>query len=188
MMNPGMRVLMTADAVGGVWRYTLELARALASFDVHVDIALMGPAPDESMRAEARACANVILYKSEYLLEWMDGWQDDMHASGEWLLALEKALRPDIVHLNGYVHAALSWRAPVIVVAHSCVLSWWQATLGEPAPARYDAYRVAVARGIAAADVVAGAERHLASQPDAGPASQPFHPSFETALRHRLAG
>ena len=35
---------------------------------------------------------------------------------------LERRLRPDVVHLNGYTHGALPWRAPVLVVGHSCVL------------------------------------------------------------------
>ena len=47
----------------------------------------------------------------------------------------------ELVHLNGYAHAALPWRVPVVVVAHSCVLSWWQAVFGEAAPARYAEYR-----------------------------------------------
>ncbi|MDQ3796543.1 MAG: glycosyltransferase family 1 protein, partial [Pseudomonadota bacterium] len=31
-----MKVLMTTDAVGGVWSYALELARALEPFDIEV--------------------------------------------------------------------------------------------------------------------------------------------------------
>ncbi len=150
----GMRVLMTADAVGGVWQYALELIGALAAHDVHVDLAVMGPPPDDAQRDQARAHDNVSLYESDYRLEWMDDSEADLRAAGGWLLELERALRPDVVHLNGYAHAALRWTAPVIVVAHSCVLSWWQTTLNEPAPPRYDAYRTAVARGLAAAHTV----------------------------------
>jgi glycogen synthase len=61
---------------------------------------------------------------------------------------------PDLIHLNGYAHGALPWRAPVLMVAHSCVLSWWEAVKGEPAPPRYTRYRDEVTRGIAAADAV----------------------------------
>jgi glycosyltransferase involved in cell wall biosynthesis len=59
-----------------------------------------------------------------------------------------------VVHLNGYCHAALPWRAPPVVVAHSCVLSWWRAVLGAPAPPRYRRYHAEVARGLAAAALV----------------------------------
>ena len=44
-----MRVLMTTDAVGGVWAYALELATALR---VEVVLAVLGPAPDPDQRAD----------------------------------------------------------------------------------------------------------------------------------------
>ena len=47
-----MRLLMTADAVGGVWQYALELAAAL---DADVTLALLGPAPDAGQRASVRS-------------------------------------------------------------------------------------------------------------------------------------
>ena len=37
------RVLMTADAVGGVWHYALELARGLSGSDIEVVLAVLGP-------------------------------------------------------------------------------------------------------------------------------------------------
>jgi glycosyltransferase involved in cell wall biosynthesis len=82
-----------------------------------------------------------------------DPWRD-VAMAGDWLLALEERERPDVVHLNGYVHAALEWRSPRVVVGHSCVLSWWQAVLGERAPAKYGRYRREVMRGLRAADAV----------------------------------
>ena len=38
-------VLMTADAVGGVWTYALDLARGLSAQGVQVSLALLGPEP-----------------------------------------------------------------------------------------------------------------------------------------------
>ena len=55
--------------------------------------------------------------------------------AGEWLLALAGRARPDVVHLNGYAHAALPWARPIVVVAHSCVLSWHEAVRGRAAGA-----------------------------------------------------
>jgi glycosyltransferase involved in cell wall biosynthesis len=63
-------------------------------------------------------------------------------------------VQPDVVHLNGFAHGALPWRAPVVVAAHSDVVSWWWAVHGEPPPERYDRYRSAVEAGLRAADVV----------------------------------
>ena len=36
-------VLMTADAVGGVWTYALDLCRGLGTRGVHVSLVVLGP-------------------------------------------------------------------------------------------------------------------------------------------------
>lgn len=59
-----------------------------------------------------------------------------------------------MIQLNGYGHASLPWGLPVVVVAHSCVLSWWRAVKGEGAPSSWDRYREVVRRGLEAADLV----------------------------------
>lgn len=44
-MNPSQtpqRILMTADTVGGVWTYALELAQALDSRGIQIALATMG--------------------------------------------------------------------------------------------------------------------------------------------------
>ncbi len=40
------RVLITLDAVGGVWRYALDVARGLESHGVDCLLVGFGPAPD----------------------------------------------------------------------------------------------------------------------------------------------
>jgi glycosyltransferase involved in cell wall biosynthesis len=145
-----MRVLMTADSVGGVWSYATALLRALPQ--VELTLAVMGPAPREALPGMAHA---------PFKLEWMEAPWEDVARAGEWLLELAAEHRPDLVHLNGYVHAALPWQAPVLVVAHSCVLSWWEAVEGAPAPARWRRYREAVAAGLAAADAVVAPSRTM---------------------------
>jgi glycogen(starch) synthase len=148
------RILMTADPIGGVWSYVLELARGLAEFDVQIHLATMGQALSAEQQREAAEEPNVTLHESVFRLEWMaDPWED-VQQSGEWLLSLEAELQPDLVHLNGYVHAALPWRAPCLVVAHSCMASWWQAVRGEQLPVGFEPYRRLVAKGLAAADLV----------------------------------
>lgn len=67
---------------------------------------------------------------------------------------IARVFQPDVVHLNGYAHGALPWDCPALVVAHSCVLSWWQAVKREPIPPSWDAYRIAVRRGLSLADLV----------------------------------
>jgi glycogen(starch) synthase len=153
-MRPPSPVLMTADAVGGVWDYSLELARGLAEEEVAVVLAVMGPPPDEAQRAAAAAIPGLELACAPFRLEWMDDPWADVAAAGPWLLELERRHGCQLVHLSGYTHGALPFRSPKVVVGHSCVLSWWRAVHGEPAPRAWDRYRSAVAAGLAAADRV----------------------------------
>jgi glycogen synthase len=148
------RVLMTADAVGGVWRYALDLVRELSAAGSEVLLATMGPRPDDDQRAEAARIPGLTLVPGDFRLEWMDDPWEDVDRSGAWLLELSRDWRPHVVHLNGFSHGALPWKAPVVVVGHSCVTSWWEAVLGEEAPAAWGEYRRRVRAGLAAADLV----------------------------------
>ncbi len=143
---------MTADTVGGVWTYALDVARALPQCEFH--LATMGNLPLPSQAEEVDALANVTLHASAFRLEWMPDPWDDVARAAEWLLALERAVRPDIVHMNGFVHAALPFLAPVVTVGHSCVLSWFRAVQGRDAPGEWTHYAQAVRAGLAASDFV----------------------------------
>lgn len=152
--EPG-KVLMTADTIGGVWTYAMELSRGLCARGTKVILATMGAPLQPHQREEVAKLGEWIeLHESNFRLEWMDDPWADVAAAGEWLLHLEQTRLPDIVHLNGYVHAALPWSAPTIVVAHSCVISWWQAVKKSSPPASWDDYRARVAAGLQRADLV----------------------------------
>lgn len=155
---------MTADSIGGVWTYSLELARGLAPYGVKIFLATMGVELTREQIREARALDNLRVIESRFKLEWMrDPWHD-VSAAGHWLLGLQEEFAPDLVHLNGYSHAVLPWKCPVVVVAHSCVCSWWRGVHGQDAPSEWDAYREKVTEGLLAADmVVAPSQTMLAS-------------------------
>jgi len=150
-----MNVLITADTVGGVWTYAVELSRALSRHGVHITLCTMGRFPTSEQFAEAEDIPDIDIRPSEYRLEWMEDPWEDVVRSGDWLLHVEEQIRPDIVHLNGYSHAVLPWHAPVLVVGHSCVLSWWEAVKSRPAPGEWDRYASNVKRGLNKADMVA---------------------------------
>jgi glycogen synthase len=152
---------MTGDAVGGVWTYALELARALGKEGVSVALGVMGPPPTAEARAEAEELPNLTLRAAPFRLEWMPDPWDDVERVGDWLLALKEEIRPEVVHLNGYAHGALPWRAPTVVVGHSCVCSWWEAVKGSPAPDEWNRYRREVARGLRAARLVVAPTRAM---------------------------
>jgi glycogen synthase len=158
------RVLMTTDTVGGVFTYAVTLSRELAMRGIDVHLATMGPLPKAEQRALARTIPRLVLHESTYALEWMPDPWDDVARAGTWLQEIAAEVRPQVVHLNGYAHGALSFDAPKVVVAHSCVLSWWRAVLAEAAPPRYETYAREVMAGLRGADqVIAISHAMLAS-------------------------
>lgn len=153
------RVLMTADTIGGVWTYAMELARVFCEQDIEVALATMGAPLSDEQWSEAEQVANLGIFESSYKLEWMrDPW-DEVRAAGDWLLELERDLRPDIIHLNNYAHGVLPFHAPKLMVAHSDVFSWWHAVKGEPAPEGWNTYRDVVTTGLRNADLVVAPSR-----------------------------
>ena len=154
-MAQSHKVLITADTAGGVWPYTVELARALARRGVRTTVAATGP------RAPGPAPGLDVRFRP-YALEWTDDPWDDLAAADEWLLALRDEVRPDLVHLNGYAPATLPWHAPVVVAAHSDVVTWWRAVRGDDPPDGWRRYRELVQDALQAADVVVSPTRsHL---------------------------
>jgi glycosyltransferase involved in cell wall biosynthesis len=181
---------MTADAVGGVWSYALDLCRALAAHHIRVTLATMGPRPSGAQLACARAIPRLQIVTGDFRLEWMDEPWADVATAGDWLLEMEHRIEPDLVHLNGFAHAALPFTAPVLAVGHSCLSSWADAIPGAIDPAKLDAYREHARHGLQHADyVVAPSAAMLASlQQHYGPlsraavihngrSSEPFRPA-----------
>jgi glycosyltransferase involved in cell wall biosynthesis len=151
-----MRVLMTADCVGGVWTYAATLCRALAAHDVDVMLAVTGAALSASQREEAQAMPNVDLQHRPYKCEWMDQPWADVAAAGEWISDLAAEWRADVVHLNDFAHGGrvLAGGAPKLLVAHSDVFSWFRHVRGQVPPPQFDEYRRRVVAGLVGADAV----------------------------------
>jgi glycosyltransferase involved in cell wall biosynthesis len=157
-----LSILMTTDCVGGVFTYTVTLASELSARGATIALAVMGPEPMRAaQRAQLRAIPGLTVHESSFALEWMDDAWEDVARAGDWLVQLEREVEPDIVHLGGYCHGDAGFRAPRMIVGHSCVLSWWEAVVGEAAPSRYDEYRRAVRRGLAAADAIVAPSRAM---------------------------
>ncbi len=149
-----MKVLMSADPIGEVWQYALDLAAGLAEYDVDVVLATLGAPLSPLQHQEVRSQVNVTLEESAYKLEWMPERWAELEDVGRWLLQLAEQHAVDMVHLNHLAHSALPFHVPVLTVVHSCVLSWWEHVLGEQAPMRFDEYRRRVAQSLAASDAV----------------------------------
>jgi glycogen synthase len=158
------RILMTADTVGGVWTYAMELAGALEQHDVEAALATMGAPLNRNQRRQAKALRNLHIFESEFKLEWMQEPWSDVEKAGEWLLQIEDEVRPDLVHLNNYAHGALKWNAPTVMVGHSCVLSWWQAVRRGPIDSGWKHYGSEVTKGLQSADMVVAPSRAMLEQ------------------------
>jgi glycosyltransferase involved in cell wall biosynthesis len=149
-----LRILMTTDTYGGVWDYSYELVSGLASYGVQTVLAVIGPPLSPWRRSSLAVVPGLHLHEANFDPEWLPGSEDDLHRTGEWLLQLQDRYAPDLIHLNSYAHGNLPWQAPLLMVAHSCVFSWWQAVKKKHPPEAWRGYRQRVEAGLEAADVV----------------------------------
>jgi len=149
-----MRILLTADPIGGVWNYALELCTALRPLHAVIALATLGRPLTRAQRCQLAPLDHVTVFESAFRLEWMPQPWDDLARAGDWLLDIERRFCPDVIHLNHLVHADLPWRAPVITVGHSCVLSWWNAVRGTPIDGEWSNYRERVTASLQAASRV----------------------------------
>jgi glycogen synthase len=149
-----LSILMTTDTVGGVWTYCMELCKALHPFHVQFHLVTLGDHMQQWQIDEVSLLDNVKVYASTYKLEWMNDPWEDIEASGDWLLHLEKRIQPDIIHLNSFCYGALPFHAPKIVVAHSDVYSWWQAVRGTEVPDQWNEFYKRTKAGLDNADMI----------------------------------
>ncbi|GJE41166.1 glycosyltransferase family 4 protein [Methylobacterium soli] len=127
-------VLMSADAVGGVWSYAIDLAAGLAEAGVGVTLAVLGPDPSEMQAAQAEA-AGCRLVRTGHALDWTATEPGAVTAAGAALARLARAVGADIVHLHSPAFAADGgFDVPVVGVCHSCVATWWAALETGPLP------------------------------------------------------
>ncbi|HEX3431277.1 MAG TPA: glycosyltransferase family 4 protein [Rhizomicrobium sp.] len=147
-------VLMTADTIGGVWTFALELCAGLSARGTSATLVTFGRMPDAQQRASAKAIPNLSLIPTQYRLEWMEDCGAEVMESGSALLALARRLQPDVVHANTYYHATLPFAAPVLLTAHSCVSSWWHKCKGTALPQHWSWYRAWIAEAVRKSDLL----------------------------------
>lgn len=158
------RLLLTTDAVGGVWTYSLDLARALAAAeDMVVVLAVLGPAPTPEQLTEAAAVPGLQLIDTGLPLDWTAGRERDVREAGYVLAHLAGEAEVDLVQLHSPALAAVCYPAPVVSVMHSCVATWWTAVRGGALPDDL-AWRAAmVAEGLERSDAVVAPSQSFAA-------------------------
>jgi glycosyltransferase involved in cell wall biosynthesis len=154
--EPPRRIMMTVDAVGGVWRYALDLGRALTGHGIDVLLIGLGPRPSEKQLAEANSVAGLDVQWTDLPLDWLVADPAELRQIPMILAEIAEQSRVDLVHFNlpsQCAHARLT--KPTIVVAHSCMATWWMAVhRGEPLPVSWRWHCEWTAAGLNDADVV----------------------------------
>ena len=149
------RLLVTTDAVGGVWRYAVDLAGGLAERGIETVLAVMGPPADAAQRKEAEAVRGLRLVQTGLPLDWTANDSSALaHASAK-LAALAALTGVSAVHLHApALVGGQPWSVPVVAVAHSCVGTWWRAVHAGEMPEDFRWRTDAAAAGLRAAGAV----------------------------------
>ncbi len=147
-----LRLLLTADAVGGVWTHAVELAAGLSAAGVTTTLATLGPAPTPRQIAAAELYPGVTVAPTGLPLDWLARSPGEISHAAEALAAFARAASADVVHLHSGAYALASYDAPVIVSCHSCLATWWAAMHGGEPPADFQWRTAATAHGYVAAD------------------------------------
>ena len=151
----GFRLFMTADAVGGVWTYALDLARGLGRHGVETTLAVLGPEPSEDQKAEAEGIPALRLLTTGLPLDWTAEEPLAVEQAGAAVAALAAETGADIVHLNSPALAAeADFPAPMVAACHSCVATWWQAVRSGPLPPEFGWRTDLVRKAYAKADAL----------------------------------
>jgi len=147
---------MTADAVGGVWTYALDLAQGLAGHNVETTIAVLGPEPSPAQLARARAVRGLTVLMTGLPLDWTVRSARDGEETSHALASLAARLEPDLVQVNSAPLASAGvFQMPVVVACHSCVATWWRAVKGEvPMPPEFRWRTELTARALERADAL----------------------------------
>jgi phosphatidyl-myo-inositol alpha-mannosyltransferase len=158
------RILITTDTVGGVWRYSLDLANGFAQRGACVTLVTLGPLPNGTQRAEANAIPGLRLFCTDLPLDWLADDPAQLAAAARMLAGMAGRVRADSVHLHTpALVGQASWPSPVVAMAHSCVGTWWSAVRGGAMPADLAWRAAAVEHGIARANAVIAPSRSFAA-------------------------
>jgi glycogen synthase len=149
------RVLMTTDAVGGVWTYALDLAAGLAPLGFETTLVVMGRSPTEDQLHAASRAPHLELVDTRLPLDWMATEPAEIGEAGAVVRGLARRVGADLIHLNSPALAAGGgFRIPVVGACHSCLATWWSAVKDGPMPPDFAWRTQALWRGLVACDAL----------------------------------
>jgi glycosyltransferase involved in cell wall biosynthesis len=153
---------MTVDAVGGVWRYAMDLAAGLDRQNIETVFAVFGPRPSTAQEREAEAVGELVWCDAP--LDWMTEQEGDLRNVQGIIRDLASRKHVDLVHVNLPSQAAgLDIDVPLVVVSHSCVATWFHAVRGQVVPEPWQWQLRLNRQGFERADVVLAPSRSHAA-------------------------
>lgn len=160
----GLRIMLTTDAMGGVWTYSLDLAREMSRNGITTVLAVLGPPPNAAAREAALAIPGLELMVTNLPLDWMATRETEVLDTGADLARRARGQGCSLVQLHTPAFAAANaFDMPVVSVHHSCLATWWRAvkTPEDAVPEDFHWRSALVSRGMAAsAEVVAPTTAH----------------------------
>jgi glycosyltransferase involved in cell wall biosynthesis len=151
-------VLMTLDAVGGVWRYAMDLAAGLSRRGYRFTFAGLGPHPSSSQRSEAERIGHLTWLEAP--LDWLAGNETQLDSIPDLLSAIVSRHGVDLAHLNLPSQACgLKLDIPVLVMSHSCVVTWFACVRHSEVPIEWQWQVRRNRQGFDAADAVLAPSR-----------------------------
>lgn len=173
-MRSGMRLMLVTDAVGGVWTYSLDLARALRDWDIDAFLAVAGPSPSAD---QCREAGDFELIDTGLPLDWTAKRPDLIRRAGCALAELASKEDAELVQTNSAALLAdCEFDQPVLALQHSCVVSWWASVKGASLPRDFAWRRDLIECGLnRAAAVVAPSAAFAALTARAYALTRPVH-------------
>lgn len=155
MKDGNLCVLITADASGADWRYSVDLAAGLARLGIETIIALVGPSPSTAQREVALRVPGLLLVDNGLASDRMADDPAATRSMGAAISRIADENGADVVHLNMPALASDAiFRMPVVVTHHRCAATWWQAVHGTVLPPELARRTDMVCEGLHTADVV----------------------------------
>ena len=165
-----MRILITTDAVGGVWEYATTLAQHLAArFSGEVLLTVCGAPPSAAKLAGLTLGrhpqgGNIEIAHLAIPLEWQGAAPEAYAEAREQILQLALSWHAHIVHANEHYLGELGTSGlPILVVSHSDLCSWQQAVHGDRAEPVDPGYIARVQAGLRGAALVVAPSRFVAA-------------------------
>jgi glycosyltransferase involved in cell wall biosynthesis len=160
---PG-HVLMTADAVGGVLPYALDLAGGLAARGVETTLVLLGPPPDAAQKLAMSRVPGLQPMQTDLPLDWLASDGDAARRAAAAIAGIAGRRDVALVHLNTPSLACADYGVPVVSMLHSCLASWWASVRGGPMPDDFRWRTELISRGIACSDALVCPSAALAGE------------------------